>query len=185
MNKKLLEKLSIPVAVFIISAVFSIVAKSVMHNEMLSMVFSLCMAASVVMLVLLMFNIMKSMRDDEARLVIKCQDYLQKNYGPGFKCSRALATAEGEDPKFPSGIVAGPLQIEGSFNGIPFRFRIVDVFERLMWEKKIRKQYIWHGTILEWGPGLSEKEYTEGTGSIDDFELEKTLSMIKRKLVSY
>ncbi len=185
MNKKLLEKLSIPLVIFIISAAFAIVAKSVMHNETLTAVFSLCMAASAVMLVFVMFNIMKNQRADEERLIIECQEYLQKNYGPDFTCSRAVATAEGEDPKFPSGIIAGPLQIEGTIEGIPFRFRIVDVFERLMYEKKINKNYIWHGQIVEWGRDYEAKEYLPGSGTIDDFDIEQTMSMIKSKLSSY
>ncbi len=182
MNKKILRQFSFPLVGFILSAVFSMIAKSILHSELLTTVFSLCMMASAGLMVVLMYRVMNRQRSDEEKLIQECSTYLEKNFGPGFKCSRALATPIGEDPRFPTGSLRGPLQIEGSLKGIPFRFRIVGVFERAMYKERERGRYIWHGSILEWGTDYQNKEYIPGRSDIEGFNIADTMNMIQSKI---
>lgn len=185
MNYKFLNKLFIPLSAFIISALFALIAKMIMHNEILTIVFSLCMAGSAAYIVFSMYKIMREERSDEASLIAECSRYLQTNFGPGFKCSRALATPKGSEEKFPTGVVSGPLQIEGMLNNVPFRFRIVSVFEPAYGSDPYRGRYLWRGSILEWGTDYQQKEYIPGSSNIDGFDIRATMNMIQSRISSY
>ena len=143
------------------------------------------MAGSVAYIVFCMYTVMREKRNDEANLIAECSKYLQANYGPGFKCSRALATPKGSDEKFPTGVVSGPLQIEGTLNRVPFRFRIVSVFEHAYGSDPYRGRYLWRGSILEWGTSYQHKEYIPGSSNVDGFDIKDTMNMIQSKISSY